>query len=233
MKHLAKKNAVLRQQIKATLASTKIQKLFTDILTPDYNGNCVINEKQIDEIVMLMKVIAGKKNSTKFDKDSIHEAVVNSLASNAKMSLAPTSIEDTDNETMVSERECNDERRVTDAEEDDRRHRAREETEESDSAQHGYRAEGNQNSREEEESMQTSNNGSKLGLDPSGHFSEKKDRTEDFDGLVQTSISHGTSDEPIDIEGLLFSNQKEQSDINQTYPNHSQPHMTTMTTPVE
>eukprot|EP00536_Pseudo-nitzschia_multiseries_P011478 jgi/Psemu1/289703/fgenesh1_pg.394_\ len=209
MKHLAKKNAALRRQIKATLAATKIQKLFEDILTPDYNGNCVINEKQICEIVMLMKAFAGKNTSSKFDKDTIHEVVVNSLASNRKLSLAPTSIEDTDSETMNTERECGDERRISDVEKDEPRDHSGEQLKEADSVQYSFEGRVSKSTKEEE-SWHVTNNDSKhmpLRLDPSGQLGMEPQGTEDFGGMVHTSESNGTTDEPIDIEKLLFSDQ--------------------------
>lgn len=101
MKQLARKNAALGQTIKKNLAGKKLEESLTNMLTVDTNGKNLISEMQIREVVILMKAFAGKNTPSKFDKDTIHRAVINSMTKNRKTAFV-SSIE-SDTETRDSE----------------------------------------------------------------------------------------------------------------------------------
>ena len=215
------------------------------MLTSDDNGNCRIHEKDIDNVVMLMKVFAGRKAGSKFDKDAIHEAVVNSMANNAKARLIPNiniGVESEDSETRESERDYDERMMNNNADEKAERMYNNEEgnmEEEAQpnkdisvkSSQQSYKMEPSSTTDvdddEEEESWTTLNNNNdpSLKLDPSGRLLEKQYRNEDYGGMVQPTMSNGTAESPIDIENLLFNSispKMEQEDQTRHYSAHQE-----------
>ncbi|VEU40937.1 unnamed protein product [Pseudo-nitzschia multistriata] len=182
----------------------------------DYNGNCTISEKQIDEIAMLMKVFAGKNAYSKFDFHEIHEAIVNSLVKNKKVILIPPSIDDTDSETKESEREYNDERSNGNF------------TEEPDSVQPSFEGDVDDSTKEEQSLNAPTDEyeDPSVRSDPSGLLApEEYARDEvsdevcndDFSGMVQKTVTNGTMEEPIDIEKLVFSDHDGMAESNNMY----------------
>lgn len=169
------------------LAGKKLQKLLTNIKLVD-------RENKIDEVVELVKEFSGKNTSSKFDKDVIRGAVVNSIAKNnvkTTFTSKPKPNIESDAETRDSE---GDYGRL-------KMHNARhmpikeDETEESYSHIIG------------KPSLQSSEGNEKsLKLDPSGHLSENPHNKEDFSVTqrsVARSVASGTADRPIDIEKFL------------------------------
>jgi len=104
MKHLAKKNAAFQQTIKVHLAVIKIQTLMTTMLRRDSNGNRLISENEVDEVVSHIKVFGGR-NSWRVNRDEIQKDVVNSLTKNNKVKLIKK--DESDIGTRNSERESN------------------------------------------------------------------------------------------------------------------------------
>jgi len=104
MKHLAKKNAAFQQTIKVNLAAIKIQTLMTTMLRRDSNGNRLISENEVDEVVSHIKVFGGR-NSWKVNRDEIRKDVVNSMTKDNKARLIKK--DEPDIEKRNSERENN------------------------------------------------------------------------------------------------------------------------------
>jgi len=104
MKHLAKKNAAFQQTIKVHLAVIKIQTLMTTMLRRDSNGNRLISENEVDEVVSHIKVFGGR-NSWKVNRHEIRKDVVNSMTKNNKARLIKK--DEPDIEKRNSERENN------------------------------------------------------------------------------------------------------------------------------
>ena len=180
------------------------------MLTADYNGNYLISEKEIDEVVMFMKAFAGR-NASKFDKAAIHEAVVLSMANNTKVTLIPKSNFDESNSVETGDSEREGDERMSNEEEVERRSND-EEMEEINSFKKDISVKSSQQSFKKEpnnteELRPVSNNSSNLSLklDTSSHLVEKQNSNEDYVGMVQAT-SNGTMDSPIDIENLLFNN---------------------------
>lgn len=172
------------------LAGKKLQKLLTNITLVD-------RENKIDEVVELVKEFSGKNASSKFDKDVIRGAVVNSIAkNNVKKTLTSNSNPKSNIESDVETRDSEgDYGRL-------KMHNARhmpikeDETEETFSHIIG------------KPSLQSSEGNEKsLKLDPSGHLSENPhNNKEDFSVTqrsVARSVASGTADRPIDIEKFL------------------------------
>jgi len=242
MKQLARKNAALRQKIKVNLAGKKLQELLTNMLTVDFNGNCLISEIQIDEVVILMKVFAGKNASSKFDKNAIHRAVINSIAKNMKTTFLPNVESDT--ETRDSEGDYYE--RLYSANEGERMYSNEEETESGYSK--SYKGKSNDDTQGEESwaVSKKNKNGFSLKLDPSGHLHEGRHNKEDPRDVMRTNMSSGTADRPIDssgtadrpidIEKLLFHNhipKQEQEEEHHGHYYSKNSKMITMTSPNE
>lgn len=185
------------------------------ILSPDHNGNCFVSESEVDEIVVLMKVFAGKDAASKFDRDAIHTLVMSSIANNPKVTFI-SNIADSGSETRESEREYNNEgRQMAEAEELEAMYRRDYETDDADSnkdlsmdssRRQTYDNPGEdvkRNIEREEELRRLNDKHQSLKKDPSGHLSEKQFGQDK--GLQDINVSNGTLDRPIDIEKLLFS----------------------------
>jgi len=231
MKQLARKNSALREKIRANLAGKKLQELLSDVLTNDLNGSYFITEKQIHQVVLLMKNFAGKNASLKFDKGAIHRAVINSITKNMKITLV-SNIE-SDTETLSFEGDSDQQKKYK-TKEPSRLYRNEEETEEESSnldnitkpSQQSHEGRSDVDSREDG-SWTASNNNIKcksLKSDPSGHLHETRYNKEASRAVMQTNLASGTADKPIDIEKLLFDNntQKGQKEMVGSRYRHSE-----------
>jgi len=215
MKQLARKNAALRQKIKVHLAGKKLQAVITNMLTVDQNGNYCVGEKQMEEVVSLMKVYAGK-DTFKFDKDVIHRAVITSMAKNMKT----TFISDAESDTETRDSQVNyDERKMQNSKEAERMYGLNEEGTLETYTNRDIIARPSLESNEQkpdfdtlgEESWAVSKNSEKK-LDPSGRQHDDRHYKEAYRGMMPTStasVRSGTADKPIDIEKLLFQSKKE------------------------
>ena len=171
------------------------------MLTADLNGNCLTSEKQIREVVMLMKGFAGKSATSKFDEDAIHRAVVNSMANNMKMTFVSTA--DLDNETRDSEGDYYDDRNTEKATKEEYRYSNDDEESEdlfTENTEPSF--DGNSNGDESSEwpVSKTNNSASvSLKLDPSGDRADHQHRG----NKTGSKMPSGTIESPIDIEKLL------------------------------
>jgi hypothetical protein len=192
--------------LKVNEAGKKLQELLTSTTTVGFNGNYRISEKKIQEVVILMKEFAGKNATSKFDKDVIHSAVVNSMTKNIKNAFI-SSIEP-DTQTRDSEGDY-DGRKIYNTKEGERAYINEEESEEAYSNMDiiprpsKQSHEGNPDDDTQGEESWT-DNGLPLKSDPSGQLYEERRNKEDFRGVMQKSMASGTADRPIDIEKLLF-----------------------------
>ena len=170
------------------------------MLSVKHNRNKSIREKDILEVVMLIKNFAGKNSSVKFDKDAIQRAVTNIIVKPAFSSNFEPHME-----TRQSDSEY-DEEEVDDTKEGSRIQRNNEETEESSYSiadKFGKLHDGmTDDDTRGEDSWSTSEkheNDQVLKLDPSSHLHDHRQAKEGF-----RNATSGTVDKPIDIEKLLF-----------------------------
>ncbi len=193
MKQLARKNAALRNKIKVNLAGRQLDDLLTRMLQVDVDENHRISEKKIYQAVQLMGEFAGKNTFATLDKEVIHQAMLNSLAKNMKITNISYADSD-DEETRDSEADY-DVREKYPTQGERLNIRKDDVTEDSELDMDLIAGPSHQSHEADttlgEESMAVSNKGfgKVTKLEPSGH---------DF----------GTADKPIDIEKLLFQSQK-------------------------
>lgn len=201
------------------LTGKKLQAVLTNMLTVDQNGNYCVGEKQMEEVVSLMKVYAGK-DTFKFDKDVIRRAVITSMAKNMKTTFIP----DAESDTETRDSEVNyDERKMQNSKEAERMYGLNEEGTLETYTKMDIIARPSLESNEQkpdfdtlgEESWAMSKNREKK-LDPSGLQHDDRHYKEAYRGMMPTStasvrsgsVRSGTEDKPIDIEKLLFQSKK-------------------------
>lgn len=192
MKQLARKNAALRNKIKVNLAGRQLQDLLTRMLQTNVDEKHRISEKKVYQAVQLMGEFAGKNTFATLDKEVIHQAMLNSLAKNMRMTSISYADSD-DDETRDSEAEYDVREKYPTQE---RLNIRKDDVTEDSEMDMGLIAGPSHQSHEAdttlgEESMPVAYKGygKATKLEPSGH---------DF----------GTADKPIDIEKLLFQAQQ-------------------------
>jgi len=167
------------------VAGKKLEHLLTKMRSVDNIGSDINREKEIEEVVKLMKAMAGKNASSKFDEDEIHIAVTNSFAKNTK--FTSTSNVESDTETRDSDSETNSSiSNVSDIRKPYRQSRDEDSDDDTQSSIESKRTENDPDPK----------------LDPRV-FNRKSPR-----GSRQMKKNSGTVDKPIDIEKLLFQKEK-------------------------
>ncbi|KAG7369176.1 hypothetical protein IV203_031919 [Nitzschia inconspicua] len=73
MLHLVKQNACIQKEIKALQAADEVQAILATIMKADKNNNSFICEKELDEVMLRLRAIAGRKDP-KFDEEAIRAA---------------------------------------------------------------------------------------------------------------------------------------------------------------
>jgi len=240
MKQLARKNAALRQKIKINLAGKKLQRLMKSMLLIDHNGKRSISQKDIYEVVILIKDFAGKNRSSKFDKDATQRAVVNSVIRNFR----PTNNLNLEPHIETREYDGDDDgATVKSVVERGQLHRNEQEIKESsysftDKLGKQQDEMMDDDTRGEDSWSNTENYGKDETSKsyPSDHLQEDWNANEGFCSVKQTNITSGTVDRPIDIEKLLFNKsipKLERRDANSRYLPSENSEMHNIVTSVE
>lgn len=204
-------NSLIYLHLQANLAANKIHALMTDMLRRDSNGNCLISENEIDNILSNIKTLAGRRRAWRVDRDSIRKDFLNSLTKNKATMLILNDEPDDIVETRYSEERADDEPTYNEEEEVQEHVQEKMEKEMQSIKEYSVASSSQQSTQmnpDPEESWTVSNNSnpSFKPITNNGLLLAKKNRNDHIRG-IQATVSNGTVDSPIDIDSILFNGQ--------------------------
>jgi hypothetical protein len=204
-------NLLIYLHLQANLAANKIHALMTDMLRRDSNGNCLISENEIDNILSNIKTLAGRRRAWRVDRDSIRKDFLNSLTKNKATMLILNDEPDDIVETRYSEERADDEPTYNEEEEVQEHVQEKMEKEMQSIKEYSVASSSQQSTQmnpDPEESWTVSNNSnpSFKPITNNGLLLAKKNRNDHIRG-IQATVSNGTVDSPIDIDSILFNGQ--------------------------
>jgi hypothetical protein len=182
----------------------------TEMLRRDNNGNCVINENEIDNVLSNIKTLAGRRRAWRVDRDAIRNDFLNSLTKNKATMVIPNYEPDIVETKNSEEREGN-ELRYNDEEQVQVHVQEKKETEMQSIKEYSVASSSHQSTQmnpdpEESWTVSNSSNPSYKPITKNGLLLAKKNRSDDIGG-IQATMSNGTVDSPIDIDSILLNGQ--------------------------
>ena len=183
----------------------------TEMLRRDNNGNCVISENEINNVLSNIKTLAGRRRAWRVDREAIRNDFLNSLTKNKATMLILNDEPDDIVETRYSEERADDEPRYNEEEEVQEHVQEKMEKEMQSIKEYSVASSSQQSTQmnpDPEESWTVSNNSnpSFKPITNNGLLLAKKNRNDHIRG-IQATVSNGTVDSPIDIDSILFNGQ--------------------------